>query len=235
MNLPLFILHGLNNSIRAACVLLFAALWLELTTPSGDAQRRWLSIGALLCIAALMRQTFVPLVALGAFAVLVGHRIRPFSRVLDGGAGTGLRGRRGSHRHVGSRPWRQQDHQPVQAWILARRSTRISSSGQPSPAFTHRACPGSTNSPSGHEPARTGHGRSNRPWPYGVESLLPPIQEPKRTSWPSRFLAAKNAPYSASKQAGTQDGHACSTKPQSFPKASTTKCRASPKYFARRN
>lgn len=90
MNLPVFIQHGFKNSIHAAYVPLFAALWLGLTAVPGVSLRRWLGIGALLSIAGLMRETFLPLVGLGAIAVLVGFGPRAFARVIAGGAGAGL-------------------------------------------------------------------------------------------------------------------------------------------------
>lgn len=90
MNLPVFIQHGFKNSIHAAYVPLFAALWLGLTVSPGDARRRWLVIGALLSVAGLMRETFLPLVGLGALAVLVGYGSRAFWRVTAGGVSAGL-------------------------------------------------------------------------------------------------------------------------------------------------
>ena len=89
MNLPIFIQHGFKNSIHAAYVPLFAALWLGLTAPSGNDLRRWLGIGALLSVAGLMRETFLPLVALGALAVLASHGARTFSHLVAGAAGAG--------------------------------------------------------------------------------------------------------------------------------------------------
>ena len=48
MNHPTFTQHGFKNSIHAAYLPLFAALWLGLTAPTNATARRWLGVGALL-------------------------------------------------------------------------------------------------------------------------------------------------------------------------------------------
>jgi hypothetical protein len=90
MNHPTFTQHGFKNSIHAAYLPLFAALWLGLTAPANATARRWLGVGALLSVAVLLRETFLPLMALGALAVLVGHGPRAFGRLVAGAAGAGL-------------------------------------------------------------------------------------------------------------------------------------------------
>lgn len=90
MNHPTFTQHGFKNSIHAAYLPLFAALWFGLTAPASASERRWLGVGALLSVAVLLRETFVPLMALGALAVLVGHGRRAFGQLVAGAAGAGL-------------------------------------------------------------------------------------------------------------------------------------------------
>jgi len=89
MNLPIFIQSGFKNSIHAAYLPLFAALWLGLTAPPENAVRRWLTVGALLSVAGLMRETFLPLIGLGALSVLTTYGWRSFCHLIAGAAGTG--------------------------------------------------------------------------------------------------------------------------------------------------
>lgn len=84
MNQPVFIQSGFKNSIHAAYIPLFTALWLGLTAPAGHTIRRWLGIGALLSVSVLLRETFLPLMALGILAVFLGHGLRPFMQVMAG-------------------------------------------------------------------------------------------------------------------------------------------------------
>ncbi|CAL95291.1 hypothetical protein [Azoarcus olearius] len=90
MNQPVFIQYGFKNSMFAAYVPLFTALWLGLTAPVGAFARRWIAIGALLSIAVLLRETFLPLIVVGALAVLIQRGFRSFFQVAVGGIVTGL-------------------------------------------------------------------------------------------------------------------------------------------------
>lgn len=90
MNQPVFIQYGFKNSIHAAYLPLFGALWLSLDAPTITTMRRWLAIGALLSVAVLLRETFLPLAALGALAVLISRGVRPFSQLVLGAFGTGV-------------------------------------------------------------------------------------------------------------------------------------------------
>ncbi|ROL80503.1 hypothetical protein BLX41_07140 [Pseudomonas protegens] len=89
MNETLFIQYGFKNSIHAAYLPLFAALWLGLNAPTMTTAHRWSSIGALLSTAVLLRETFMPLAALGAIAVLISRGLRPFSQLIAGASCAG--------------------------------------------------------------------------------------------------------------------------------------------------
>ena len=89
MNQPVFIQYGFKNSMNAAYVPLFTALWLCGPCCTTYTARRWIGIGALLSVAILLRETFLPLMILGALAVLAGHGLRPFGCVMLGAFGTG--------------------------------------------------------------------------------------------------------------------------------------------------
>lgn len=90
MNQPVFIQYGFKNSMFAAYVPLFTALWLGLAAPVGVSARRWITIGALLSVAVLLRETFLPLIAIGALAVLIQRGFRSFFQLIVGGVGAGL-------------------------------------------------------------------------------------------------------------------------------------------------
>jgi hypothetical protein len=90
MNQAVFIQYGFKNSIHAAYLPLFGALWLGLSAPTITTMRRWLGIGALLSVAVLLRETFLPLMALGALAVLISRGVRPFSQLVAGAFGAGV-------------------------------------------------------------------------------------------------------------------------------------------------
>lgn len=90
MNQTIFIQYGFKNSIHAAYLPLFAALWLGLNAPAMTTARRWLGIGALLSMAVLLRETFLPLMVLGALAVLISRGLRPFNQLVAGAFGTGV-------------------------------------------------------------------------------------------------------------------------------------------------
>lgn len=90
MNQPVFIQYGFKNSMFAAYVPLFTALWLGLTASVGALARRWIAIGALLSVAALLRETFIPLTAVGALAVLIQRGSRSFFQLIVGGIVAGL-------------------------------------------------------------------------------------------------------------------------------------------------
>ncbi len=90
MNQPVFIQYGFKNSMFAAYVPLFTALWLGLTAPVGALARRWIAIGALLSVAVLLRETFIPLIAVGALAVLIQRGFRSFFQLIVGGMVAGL-------------------------------------------------------------------------------------------------------------------------------------------------
>ncbi|WP_454692318.1 hypothetical protein [Achromobacter aloeverae] len=90
LNQPIFIQSGFKNSIYAAYLPLFIALWLGLTAPRVPDTRRCFSIGTLLALTVLLRETFVPLAALGVLGLLVSRGRRCFFQALLGGAITGL-------------------------------------------------------------------------------------------------------------------------------------------------
>jgi len=90
MNQTVFIQYGFKNSIHAAYLPLFSALWLGLKAPTITTMRRWFGIGALLSVAVLLRETFLPLMALGALAVLISRGVRPFSQLVLGAFCTGV-------------------------------------------------------------------------------------------------------------------------------------------------
>lgn len=90
MNQTVFIQYGFKNSIHAAYIPLFGALWLGLSAPTITTVRRWFGVGALFSVAVLLRETFLPLMALGALAVLISRGVRPFSQLVLGAFGTGV-------------------------------------------------------------------------------------------------------------------------------------------------
>lgn len=90
MNQPTFIQYGFKNSMYAAYVPLFTALWLGLTAPIGTSTRRWITIGVLLSVAVLLRETFLPLIATGALAILLQRGFRSFFQSIVGAIGSGL-------------------------------------------------------------------------------------------------------------------------------------------------
>ncbi|MBB5020536.1 hypothetical protein HNQ59_003857 [Chitinivorax tropicus] len=90
MNQAIFIQYGFKNSIFAAYVPLFSALWLGLTAPVGICARRWITIGALLSVSVLLRETFLPLIVVGALAVLLQRGFRSLYHLIVGGIGAGL-------------------------------------------------------------------------------------------------------------------------------------------------
>lgn len=90
MNLQVFIQHGFKNSMYAAYVPLLTALWLGLTAPVGASFRRWITIGLLLSVAVLLRETFLPLVAVGTLAVLLQRGFRTFFYLMAGAIASGL-------------------------------------------------------------------------------------------------------------------------------------------------
>jgi len=90
MNQSVFIQYGFKNSIHAAYLPLLAALWLGLNTPSITTSHRWLGIGALLSVAVLLRETFLPLMVLGAGAVIVSRGVRAFGLLVAGAFGAGV-------------------------------------------------------------------------------------------------------------------------------------------------
>ena len=90
MNQPVFIQYGFKNSMFAAYVPLFAALWLGLTAPVQESARRWIAIGVLLSVAALLRETFLPLIAVGILAVLIHRGFRPLVQLILGAVGAGM-------------------------------------------------------------------------------------------------------------------------------------------------
>lgn len=90
MNQPVFIQYGFKNSMFAAQVPLFAALWLGLTAAFDAFARRWIAIGALLSVAVLLRETFLPLIVVGALAVLIQRGFRSFFQLTVGGIVTSL-------------------------------------------------------------------------------------------------------------------------------------------------
>lgn len=90
MNQTVFIQYGFKNSIHAAYLPLLAALWLGLNPPAITTAYRWLGIGALLSVAVLLRETFLPFMALGAVAVLISRGVRPFGQLVAGAFGAGV-------------------------------------------------------------------------------------------------------------------------------------------------
>jgi hypothetical protein len=90
MNQSTFIQYGFKNSTFAAYIALFTALWLGLTAPYGDFARRWIAIGILLSVAILLRETLIPLVVVGALAVLIQRGFRSFFQLIVGGGGASL-------------------------------------------------------------------------------------------------------------------------------------------------
>lgn len=90
MNQTVFIQYGFKNSFHAAYLPLFGALWLGLSAPTIATICRWFSIGALLSVAVLLRETFLPLMALGALAVLISRGVRPFSQLVLGALSTSV-------------------------------------------------------------------------------------------------------------------------------------------------
>lgn len=90
MNQTVFIQYGFKNSIHAAYLPLLVALWLGLNAPAVTTAHRWLGIGALLSVAVLLRETFLPFMALGAVSVLISRGIRPFTLLVAGAFGTGV-------------------------------------------------------------------------------------------------------------------------------------------------
>lgn len=90
MNQTVFIQYGFKNSIHAAYLPLFAALWLGLNASTMSTARRWFAMGALLSLAVLLRETFLPLAALGAFAILIRDGVRPFSQLIAGACAAGV-------------------------------------------------------------------------------------------------------------------------------------------------
>lgn len=90
MNQPAFIQYGFKNSIYAAYLPLFAALGLGLTADAREATCRWMGIGALLSLAVLLRETFLPFMVVGSLAVLASHGVRRFGQLILGAVGAGL-------------------------------------------------------------------------------------------------------------------------------------------------
>lgn len=89
MNLPVFIQAGFKNSMFAAYIPLFAAMRIAQRAQPGD-DRAWLACGALAALGVLLRETFVPLAAVGAAAVFVAHGRRAGTRFILGGVAAGL-------------------------------------------------------------------------------------------------------------------------------------------------
>lgn len=90
MNQPVFIQYGFKNSMFAAYVPLFAALWLGLAAPVDVPARRWVAIGVLLAITVLLRETFLPFAVVGVMAVLLQRGLRSFLQLIVGGIISGL-------------------------------------------------------------------------------------------------------------------------------------------------
>jgi uncharacterized membrane protein len=79
MNQPLFIQAGFKNGIFAAYVPLFLAL--RLAQGAFIARdKTWLLVGALMALAVLLRETFLPFIIVGAFAVLLAQGWSGFFR-----------------------------------------------------------------------------------------------------------------------------------------------------------
>ncbi|QNK01051.1 ArnT family glycosyltransferase [Dyella telluris] len=90
MNLTVFIQYGYKNSIHAAYLPLFAALWLGLRAPEVTRAGRWLSIGALVSLAVLLRETFLPFIALGGATVLISRGTRACIQFVAGAFAVGV-------------------------------------------------------------------------------------------------------------------------------------------------
>ena len=90
MNQPMFIQNGFKNSMFASFLALFAALWLGLTAAPGNSSLRWVAIGILLSVAVMLRETFLPLAALGAVSMVPRHGLRSLLPMSVGAIGAGL-------------------------------------------------------------------------------------------------------------------------------------------------
>lgn len=89
MNQPTFIQAGFKNSMFAAYIPLFAAMRIAQRAHPAD-DRAWLACGALASVAVLLRETFLPLFAVGAAAVLVANGCRAAARFILGAVSAGL-------------------------------------------------------------------------------------------------------------------------------------------------
>lgn len=84
LNLPIFIQFGFKNSYQAAFLPLFIALWLGLTATTETSSKRWMTIGALLMFAVLLRETLIPFLLLGAIATFMAHGLKPSVKLAFG-------------------------------------------------------------------------------------------------------------------------------------------------------
>lgn len=88
MNQPIFIQSGFKNSFFAAYVPLFLAVYLAQAEKTREA-RRWFAVGALVALAILLRETFIPFAVIGAIAILVGRGWKACLQYFVGGVAAG--------------------------------------------------------------------------------------------------------------------------------------------------
>jgi hypothetical protein len=85
MNQPVFIQSGFKNSIFAAYVPLFLAIYLTQRV-SAEAKIRWWIAGALTCLAVLLRETFIPFLIVAMVAIFMARGRNTAIRFVSGAA-----------------------------------------------------------------------------------------------------------------------------------------------------
>ncbi len=88
MNQPIFIQSGFKSSFFAAYFPLFLAVYISQTARPEDT-RQWFAVGALVSLAILLRETFIPFAVVGAIAILIGRGWKACLQYSFGGMAAG--------------------------------------------------------------------------------------------------------------------------------------------------